>query len=48
MLSILSSVKVLIGKNNLRDYRGAAVKWTTVTAIKCVSGDGRLLLPLII
>ena len=48
ILSILSSIKVLIGKDNLRDYRGAGVKRTIVTAIKCISADGRLLLPLII
>jgi len=48
MLSILGSVKVLIGKDDLRDYRGAGVKRTIVTAIKCISADGRSLLPLII
>lgn len=48
MLSLLSSVKVLIGKGDLRDYRGAGVKRTMVTAFKCVSADGRLLLPLVI
>lgn len=48
MLSMLGSVKVLVGKDDLRDYRGAGVKRTTVTAIECVSADGRCLLPLII
>ena len=48
MLSILSSVKVLIGKDDLRDYRGIGVKRTIVTAIKYISVDGRSLLPLII
>ena len=48
MLSMLGSVKVLIGKNDLRDYRGAGVKRTMVTAIEYISGDGRSLLPLII
>ncbi|KAF2680112.1 hypothetical protein K458DRAFT_373755 [Lentithecium fluviatile CBS 122367] len=33
MLSMLGSVKVLVGKNDLRDYRGAGVKRTMVTAI---------------
>ena len=48
MLSMLGSVKVLVGKNDPRDYRGAGVKRTMVTAIECISADGRLLLPLII
>lgn len=48
MLSMLSSVKVLVSKNDLRDYRGAGVKRTMVTAIECVSADGRALLPMII
>ena len=45
---MLGSVKVLISKDDLRDYRGAGVKRTTVTAIECISADGRSLLPLII
>lgn len=48
MLSMLRSVKVLVGKDDLRDYRGAGVKRTMVTAIECISADGRSLLPLII
>jgi hypothetical protein len=48
MLSMLGSIKVLIGKDDLQDYRGAGVKRTMVTAIECISADGRLLLPLII
>jgi hypothetical protein len=48
MLSKLSSVKVLIGRDDLREYRGAGVKRTIVTAIECISADGRSLLPLII
>jgi len=48
MLSMLGSVKVLVGKDDLRDYRGAGVKRTMVTAIECISADGRSLLPLII
>ncbi|TVY17574.1 hypothetical protein LARI1_G004946 [Lachnellula arida] len=31
-----------------RDYRGARVKRTSVTAIECISGDGRYLNPMII
>jgi hypothetical protein len=48
MLSKLGSVKVLVGREDLRDYRGAGVKRTMVTAIECISADGRSLLPLII
>ena len=48
LLSMLGSVKVLVGKDDLRDYRGAGVKRTMVTAIECISADGRSLLPLII
>jgi len=39
MLSMLSSIKVLINKDNLYNYRGAGVKRTMVTAIKCVSAN---------
>ena len=48
MLSILDSVKVLVDKNNLQDYRGVSVKWTMISAIKCVSTDDRSQLSLII
>ncbi|KAF2831974.1 hypothetical protein CC86DRAFT_267728, partial [Ophiobolus disseminans] len=48
MLSILGSVKVLVGRDNRWNYRGAGVKRAMVTAVKCLSADGRALLPLII
>jgi hypothetical protein len=48
MLSMLGSVKVLVGKDDLGGHRGASVKRTLVTAIKCISADSRSLLPLII
>ena len=48
MLSMLNSVKVLVGKDDIRRYRGARVKRTMVTAIECISGDGRCLDPMII
>jgi hypothetical protein len=48
MLSILSSVKVLVGKDYERDYQGAGVKRTMVTAVQYICGDGTVLLPLII
>jgi len=48
LLSILNSLKVLVSKSELKDYRGAGVKRTLITAIECVSADGRCLYPLII
>lgn len=48
MLSMLGSVKVLVGQDDTRDYRGARVKRTIVTAIECISADGRSLKPMII
>ena len=48
ILSMLGSVKVLVGRDELRDYTNAGVKRTMVTAIECISANGRSLLPLII
>ncbi|KAH4330485.1 hypothetical protein HBH98_256180 [Parastagonospora nodorum] len=48
MLSMLGSVKVLVGKDDKRKHRGARVKRTTVTAVECISADGRYLNPMII
>jgi hypothetical protein len=48
MLCMLSSVKVLISKDDPRDYKGVGVKRTMVTAIECISANGRSLLPIII
>lgn len=48
MLSMPGSVKALVGKDDKRNYRGARVKRTTVTAIECISADGRYLIPMII
>jgi hypothetical protein len=48
MLSMLGSVKVLAGRTDLRDYRGARVKRTVVTAIECISADSRYLDPIVI
>lgn len=47
MLSMLGCVKVLVGKDDLRDHRGAGVKRIMVTAIECISADCRPLFPLI-
>jgi hypothetical protein len=41
-------VKVLVGKDDIQDYRGARIKRTLVTAIECISADGRFLKPIII
>ena len=48
MLSMPGSVKVLVGKDDKRNYRGARVKRTSVTAVECISADGRYLDPMII
>jgi hypothetical protein len=49
MLSMPNSVKVLVGKDDMRSScRGARVKRTTVTAIEGISADGRCLNPMIV
>jgi hypothetical protein len=48
MLCMLGAVKVLVSKDDLRDYRGTGVKRTLVTAIEYISANGRSLLPIII
>jgi hypothetical protein len=48
MLYMLGSIKVLISKDDPRDYRGAGVKRTMVTAIEYISANGRSLLLMII
>jgi hypothetical protein len=48
LLSVLNSLKVLVDKNELRNYRGAGVKRTLITAIEYISTDGWYLHPLII
>jgi hypothetical protein len=45
---MLGSVKVLVGKDDLRGHGGTGVKRTLVTAIECISADGRSLSPLMI
>ena len=40
MMCMLGSVKVIVGKDDPRDYRGAAVKRTMVAAIECISANG--------
>ncbi|KUL82014.1 hypothetical protein ZTR_11401 [Talaromyces verruculosus] len=48
LLSVLNSLKVLVSKNDLREHCGAVVNRTLVTAVECISADGRCLSPLII
>jgi hypothetical protein len=48
ILSIPGSIKVLVSKHDMRDYKDARVKCTTVTAIECINGDSRYLNPMII
>ncbi len=48
ILCKLGSVKVLVRKDDPRDYRGANVKRTIVTVIEYISVDGRSLLLIII
>ncbi len=48
MLSMPGSVKVLVSKDDLGGHRGARVKRTVVTAVECLSADGRYLDPMII
>lgn len=47
MLSMLNSVEVLVGKDDMQGYRGARVKWTMLTAVECISADGSYLKPMI-
>ncbi len=48
ILCMLGSIKVLISRDDPRDYRGAGVKRTIVTAIEYISINGRSLLLMII
>ena len=48
ILSMLGCVKVLVGEEDARDFQGARVKRTTITAIECISANGSYLDPMII
>ncbi|KAM3413773.1 hypothetical protein BST61_g10457 [Cercospora zeina] len=48
MLDELDTVKVLIARGDKEQRRGRAVKRVMITAVECVSADGRCLPPLII
>lgn len=48
ILSMLSSLKVLVSKDDPQTHRGIGVKHTIVTATECISADGKSLFPHII
>lgn len=48
ILGNLGSLKVLVGKEELRNYRGASSERTLITAVECVSAAGKSLNPLVI
>ena len=48
MLSDLDTVKVLIARSDKEQRRSRVLKRTIITAVECVSADGRVLPPLII
>jgi hypothetical protein len=48
MLSILGSVKILVNKDDPRDYRDADIKRTMVTVIEYIFVNGRSFLLIII
>ena len=48
LLSVMGSLRVLVSSKELRKYRGTAVKRTNITAVECISADGRCLDPIII
>ena len=48
ILYMLSSIQVLISKDDPRDYRGVGVKRTIVTTIEYISANSRSLLLIII
>jgi hypothetical protein len=48
ILSVLGSSKYLVSAEMQKTYRGAGSKRTLITAVECISADGRSLRPLII
>jgi hypothetical protein len=48
MLFVLGFVKVLIGKNDIQDYKDARIKRTTMIAIECISANDKYLTSIII
>jgi hypothetical protein len=48
ILYMFSFIKVLISKDNPRDYKGTSVKRIIVTAIECITANSKSLLLIII
>jgi len=48
ILGKLRSLNFLVGRNELRNYRGAGTQRTLMTAIECISANGRCIDPLVI
>lgn len=48
MLFMSSSIKVLVDKNDIQDYKGVRIKRTTMIAIEYISVDDRYLTSMII
>jgi len=48
MLFMLDFVKVLVNKNDIRDYRDARIKRTTMITIECISANDKYLKSMII
>jgi len=46
LLSLLNSIKVLVSRDEMKTHRGTGVKRTLITAVECVSADGRYLVKL--
>ena len=48
LLSILSSLKILINTENLRNYKSTEVKWILITVIECIFINKKYFISLII
>jgi hypothetical protein len=48
LLSDLNTVKVLVSRSDVQSCRGVGLRRTMITAVECISADGRCLPPLII
>lgn len=48
LLGKVGSLKVLVGKGELRNYRGGGSQRTLITAVECISASGKRLDPLVI
>jgi hypothetical protein len=48
LLSDLNTVKVLMSRSDVQSCRGVGLRRTMITAVECISADGRCLPPLIV